>query len=1079
MQQVGDLARCPHVVRIAQDTPMRFGILGPTRAWHDDGGEVALGGPTRRALLALLLLRAGTVVPPDQLIDDLYGAGAGAPAGAAHALQSQVSRLRQTLRADATIERLPTGYQLSVRSERIDAVRFERLAEEGREALLAGEARAAAEVLRAALTLWRGPALADAAEATSTRPHVARLEERRLAAQEDRIEADLRRGAARSVLPEVRELVDRHPLRERLHVLYMRALRAEARQAEALVVFERIRERLADELGADPGPELAEVHLELLRGDRRPAAPVLPAQLTTFVGRDDDVPGVAALLGSARLVTLVGPGGAGKTRLSIEVASRRPDTCFVEISPLRDERELPPAILGALGLRDGGLFAPGSGTTPVDRLAAALADRPLLLVLDNCEHLVEPVAALAQRLLAGASELRVLATSREPLGITGEHLWPVGPLPLAAATQLFADRAAAVRPGFVVEDASAELVRRICTGLDGLPLAIELAAARMRGLELTDLAARLDDRFRLLSRGSRTAQARHRTLRAVVAWSWDLLSEAEQVMARRLSVFVGGTTVEAAARVCGFPDASEAEDLLDSLADKSLLEGTSGRYHMLATIQAYCAERLNAAGEAERLAQAHAGYFLDLATSAEPHLLRAEQLDWLAILDADQENLLAALRRRIQARDVEVAMRLLAALSSYLWIRGLRGTVAGPAVALLDLVGTDPPAGLEEAYILCGLAAAADSAGRDTWSRHRPTAEALLADRPRHRPVITFFWPVLNAGAADPQVALSVITAGVASTDPWERAVAQVEWGYPHLASGDLGAAEREFSAALAGFRSVGDRWGTAFALDALAGLSAVCSDYATALTLTDEALLLAEELNATEDLADLLCNRADYRLRAEADAPPSPDSLALARTDYDRAAEIARRAAHPTYLAAALRGRGDIAWLESDLPTARRCYEDALARFEPHWIKSIGNRVNALFGLGRVAAKVGDLAGARERFREAVEVAASGGPLHECADAVTALAEIAVREGDAATAAQLLGVAAAFRAVTVDHDSVGARVADAARTALGASGYDAAYRAGSRRGYDEALRLVGVPESVIASSPHTTMAEQVWAPPS
>src|SRR5690606_30809236 len=283
------------------------------------------------------------------------------------------------------------------------------------------------------------------------------------------------------------------------------ALHADGRTAEALVVFERVRRTLAGELGADPSPELAGLHRDLLRGEHR--APALPVPLTSFVGRDADVARVRELLASARLVTLLGPGGAGKTRLAVEVARDRPDVCLAELAAVTSGADLPRAVLAALGVRASALLTgPGHEPSPADRLAAAIGDRPLLLVLDNCEHLVAEAAALAGRLLGACPGLRVLATSREPLAVTGEHLWPV-------------------RPGLGPDEA----VTRICTALDGQPLAIELAAARMRTHDAAEIADRLagQDRFRVLTRGSRTADARHRTLRAVVEWSWDLLTDAE------------------------------------------------------------------------------------------------------------------------------------------------------------------------------------------------------------------------------------------------------------------------------------------------------------------------------------------------------------------------------------------------------------------------------------------------------------------------------------------------------------------------------------------------------------------------
>ncbi|MDL4773863.1 ATP-binding protein [Actinomadura xylanilytica] len=1023
---------------------MRFGVLGETRAWRADGSEVPLGGPARRALLALLLTRPGAPVSVDRLIDG--GAGGG------RALQSQMSRLRAALRPEAEIELTPAGYRLGVQPDDVDAWRFERQAGEGRDALRGGDPERAAGLLRAALGWWRGDAFADVADGPA-RASAERLEERRLEALEDRIDAELRTGGRLAVVPELRELVERHPLRERPRALLMRALRDEGRPAEALVAFEDARRTLADELGADPSAELGALHRELLAAPPRgPAAP--PAQLTSFVGRDAETAELGALLGTVRLVTLLGPGGVGKTRMAVEVASGEGcgEVCFVELAPVRDGAALPQALLVALGLREGGpLSAPAGPVPPLSRLVAALADRPLLLVLDNCEHLVDAVAELAHALLSACPGLRVLATSREPLGITGEHLWSVRPLEGDAAVRLFADRASAVRRGFAL-DRDRATVRRICAALDDLPLAIELAAARLRTQDLAELAAGLDDRFGLLERGARTADARHRTLRAMVAWSWDLLTDDEQRAARRFTVFAGGADAASAQAVCGVPN---VRDALESLADKSLLEVTAGRYRMLETIRAYGAERLNAAGEDDLARRAHAARFLDLARTAGPYLHGDEQLRWLPVLAADHDNLLAALRRTVEAGATGTAFRLLGSMAAYLWIRGLSAAAAGAAAALLDLVGPGAPSGLEEEYVVCALVAAADPATARAWSRHRRAAgaaiAAIAAGAGRH-PFVPFRWLMAAAEPDEAETAFALITADLGSAEPWARAAAHLISGYPELAAGDAVRAEQEFTAALAAFRSTGDRWGTALALDSLAGLAALCGDPGRAITLTDEALVLSERLGAVDDQSDLLCNRGDYRFGADPEG---------ARADYARAAALARRAGRPTYLAAALRGLGDLALHDGDPGGARRLYEDALDRFDPNWIKSVGNRTRALVGLGRVAEAGGDRAGARVLYRRAIEVAAARGALFEAARGVVALAGSALADGDPAPAATLLGAARALRGIAGDADADAPRIEAAARAELGEGPYRDAHRTGLRMGPAQVLRLTGLPESV------------------
>jgi predicted ATPase/DNA-binding SARP family transcriptional activator/tetratricopeptide (TPR) repeat protein len=1018
---------------------MRFGILGTTQAWLEDGSEVAVGGPARRALLALLLVRAGAVVSVDGLVEDLYGERA--PRDAAHALQAQVSRLRRGL-PGVTIELLPAGYRLAAGAEDVDAGRFERMAEQGRRALEGGRPREAAGILGAALGLWRGAALADVPETASARAVAQRLEELRAGAVEDRAEARLRLGEPGSapgdpgepggafagtgepggafteaggglggMIAELRELAQRHPLRERTCGLLMRALRDAGRGAEALSVFAGFRERLAGELGVDPSEELAALHVSLLRGERGPAR---PSRLTSFVGRSRDVAGVGELLARARLVTLHGPGGVGKTRLAVEAVAYRPDVCFVRLAALRDPAELPHAMLAALALREDG--------PPVARLVAALSGRSALLVLDNCEHLVQAVAELAEEVLVRCPSVRILTTSREPLGVTGEHLWPVPTLAPAAAARLFVDRAAAVRPGFAMDPGNASTIEEICRRLDGLPLAIELAASRVRTLEVAELAERLADRFAVLSRGSRTAEPRHRTLRGAVAWSWDLLSGAERTALRRASVFAGGSDLPAAARVCAV---AQVGDVLDSLVDKSLLAVDGGRYRMLDTVMAYAGERLDEAGESAAVRRVHAEYFLGLARSADARLRGAGQLSSLRVFGEERDNVRAALRWAVGARETGTALRLVAAMATHLWMSGTDTAVAAQAMAILEQLDGPPPDLVNE-YLLCVPTAAAGGSGSQVWARYGAAARsaALAADRPLH-PVTALLWSLAGTEEVTP-VVHELARRGRTSPDAWEAAAAHLIGGYPRLLEAGAEAAEREFAAAAEGFRSLGDRWGTAMALGSLAGLADLRADHARAVALSGEALGLTREVGALEELCDLLCDRGDYRLHEAAAAAQRPRettgtgtgagdrlheaAVAGARADFEEAVRLATRLGRPAHRAAAQRGLGDVARLEGDGARARRLYDEALGHFDVRWVKSAANRVGALTGLGRIAEAGGDLAGARARYLKAIEVAAGAGTLPSCARAVEALAGLARREGDAGAAGTLLEAASALR---------------------------------------------------------------------
>ncbi|WP_433331717.1 ATP-binding protein [Spirillospora sp. CA-294931] len=889
---------------------MRFGVLGAVEAWTGDGETVPLGGPRVRALLAMLLLDAGRAVSVARLVDGLYGTEGSADPE--HALQSQVSRLRRSL-PGGLVEFASGGYRLAADPGDVDVHRFERLAGDGRRAFANGDAAGADRLLREALDLWRGPALADVRRAPFAEAQAGRLDELRLTATEDRFEARLARGEYRELLAELPEAVAVHPLRERLRGQLMRALYGDGRQAEALEVYQDARRALAEELGVDPSPALQDVHLAVLNAERAltDVAPCgVPAQLTSFVGRDDDLRHVAALLRRERLVTLTGTGGVGKTRLAIEAAERESgDVCFADLSEASDAAQ---AVIGALGLREAGLVPGVSGRAgPVDRLVAGIGERRLLLVLDNCERLARDVARLVRPLLASCRGLRVLVTSRERLDVTGEALYPVAPL-ADEAVRLFADRAAAVQPGF--EPGAPETVARICRALDGLPLAIELAAARSRTLAVEEIASRLDDRFRLLSRGDRSAPPRHRTLRAVVGWSWDLLGPAERALAARLTVLRGGGTLDAVLALCG----DDAVGPLADLADKSLVELGGGRYRMLETIRAFCAEQLDP-GERERTRAAHTAYFLGLAEAAEPRLRGPDQLEWLARLDAERGNLDAALR----AAEPEPGLRLLAALSWYGQLRGLTEEYAPIATALMDAVGGEPPDGLDEEYTLCVATAAAASHDHDDELRRRLTA---LGRPVRHPSLLALRLMVLGPGFADQN-----------ASDPWSRAYARLDHGVVGFLDGDASGAGHAFEAALDEFRRIGDLWGVATALDQLAAV-----DASRATALIDEAIAAATRLGAVEDITRLLVRKGDEHL-AEGRLDDANDA-------YERAADFARRSGMPETLAGARRGLGEIAYQRGDLAEARELYELALPGCDRWSIGAEATRRRILAGLDRLA---------------------------------------------------------------------------------------------------------------------------------
>ncbi|MEU0686774.1 AfsR/SARP family transcriptional regulator [Streptomyces uncialis] len=696
---------------------VRYRILGTTQASRADGTPLPVGGARLRALLTVLALRAGRTVPVAALVDEVWGGEP--PADGTAALQALVGRLRRTLGADA-VESVERGYRLRAEPDDIDLHRFERLTGEGARALADGDPAKAAAVLDDALALWRGPALADL---PGRNGGTARTDALLLSARRDRLAAVVALGDADRALPELTALCEAHPLDEPLQALRIRALRDTGRPAQALAAYGTVRETLAERLGTDPGPELRALHDELLRppGDRTtppatprtsapqapvPQAPVpqppvppasdpgavpargnLRARLTSFVGRERDLVAIRDDLGRARLITLLGPGGAGKTRLSQEagesVAAGVPDGVWIaELAPVDDPDDVPGAVLTALGARQTVLRGAGAEeiravterhpTEPLDRLAEHCAPRRMLLILDNCEHVVGAAAHLAEYLLARCPGLTVLATSREPLGVPGESLRPVEPLPEPFAMRLFADRGAAARPGFRIADdpgAAAEICRR----LDGLPLAIELAAARLRMLTPRQIADRLDDRFRLLTSGARTVLPRQQTLRAVVDWSWELLDGDERTVLRRLSVFAGGCDLAAAEDVCG----PAALDALGSLVDKSLVVAAPGpdgpmRYRLLETVGEYAAEQLDLADDRTATERAHLVHYREVARTTDPLLRGGGQPAAIRLLTTEYENLRTALRHAVAARDEQESLCLVLSLGWFWQIRDLR-----------------------------------------------------------------------------------------------------------------------------------------------------------------------------------------------------------------------------------------------------------------------------------------------------------------------------------------------------------------------------------------------------------------------
>ena len=1110
-------------MKTAADT-MRISVLGPLEVSDPKGRPVRVGGHRVRALLILLALDAGRVIPTHALIGRLWPEARPEerPTDAANALQSLVSRLRLAFRQaglpEGLVESSPAGYRLAVPPAAVDAIAFEQQARAGGQALARGDAREAASLLRTALKHWRGSALTDVAGQEFAFAPVARLTELQATATLDRIEADLTLGAAdATMIGELRELTVADQLAERPAALLMRALAAAGRQSEALAVYQRTREHLADRLGVDPSRRLEQAYLAILRQEVPQAAPPdtpatssqpkaeqsraasgpRPANVrrppTSFVGRDDDVAGVLKRLRVERLVTLTGPGGVGKTRLAIETAARLAvPAWFAELAPVTDSAEVPYAVLGALGLRERSITPRGAEMAgdPAGRLTSALADREAVLILDNCEHVIDTAASLAARLLDDCPKVKILATSREPLQIPGETLHVVAPLaaPREAdvpeisttypAMRLFADRAAAVLPSFQLDASNAEAVASICRNLDGMPLAIELATPWLRTLTPAQLAARLDDRFALLTGGSRTALPRHQTLRAVVDWSWDLLSERERVLARRLAVFPGGVTLAAAERVCATKPGQEAIQLptsavltaLAGLVGKSLLtradplQEQEPRYRMLDTVRAYGLERLAEASEDSFTRNAYARYYLEFAETADPQLRTKTQARWFRALTAEQDNVNAAIRWAIAQDDADTALRFVRALGYY-WVQ--RGHGEADAISREVLAMTPPPLTkqLAEARVICALLAAGWNWNIDLI--REPLAEALNALNSfgtdygsdaygSFHPLVAMAEPVLMQfdGAIDQ--AQHHFERYSTSRDPWLHAMGQVYLAAYAQSLGTLDGAEDQCRAGLAELRVLGEQWGVAIALTQLAEFAELRADHATSIAAITEAARIGRELSVWGDLTYVQARLAIVHAR--------DGDLTRAReedTQVQRAVEARGGRVDTDRWVAFM--RAELAWLEGDYAEAARCCEAVLFAITPNtapWWQSLRAQVKAR--LATALLKQGDATRCHTLLTEALDAAAAWREHPALATVLDACAVYALSRShdngngtaSAEQAARLLGAAHAIRGA-FDESSLDAPPARAtAREVLGPQAFQAAYESTLTTTYKSAVAL-------------------------
>jgi predicted ATPase/DNA-binding SARP family transcriptional activator len=730
---------------------VRIQLTGGVRVTAPDGRTFAgsqLPGRQGRLVLAYLAAERRPV-PRDALAEAVWPAGP--PANWKRDLSVLASKLRALLRAvdpdrpavlvwsEGCYElRLPAGWS-------VDAGLAAARADEARRALDNGDTRAALDAATTTVSIARRPLLPDE-DATWLDRHRDRLQRARLAGLDVAAEASRERGDLAGAVAYAAEAVEVASFREDGYVTLMRLQLAAGDRAEALRTYERCRRLLADELGVDPSPATQAVFVEALRCDHPPttafrfAAPNaavsstnLPVRLTSFVGREHDTNRVAAALAAARLVTLWGVGGVGKSRLAIECAAGlasgyRDGVWQCELSRVASADAVAHALGAALRVTEGG------SPTIEGRLVEFLSGRQLLLVMDNCEHLVDAVARLVGAVLTDCPGVSVLATSRERLSVDGEHLVPVEPLPLPAsgteafgaarpaAVRLFAERAGAACHGFAITPDNAAAVADICRRLDGLPLAIELAAARLRTLSVHELADRLDQRFRLLTGGPRLASPHHRTLRATVDWSYALLDPQQRRVLEHLSVFAGTFTIDAAAAVCGDPE-DGTEDVLAALVDRSMVvadtTGTKTRFQLLETMRVYARERLEARSQAAVARSRHADHYLAVAETVTAQLYGPDEVAAAAALDADWDEMRAAHRLVLARKDTEPALRLAAALYWYA-LFGMNAEAPAWAARAVDLT---------QAHTHPLFPAATGTAGVGCWMRGDLAAATAFGTR--------------------------------------------------------------------------------------------------------------------------------------------------------------------------------------------------------------------------------------------------------------------------------------------------------------------------------------------------------------
>ena len=893
---------------------MEFRVLGPLEAVAD-GRVVALDAAKPRALLAILLLHANEPVASDRLIEDLWAGRP--PATSAKVLQTYISQLRKALGNDLIVTR-PGGYELRVEPGGLDLHQFERLVTEARES----DPSAAAQSLREAFELWRGPPLAEFAYESWAQGEIDRLGELRLSALQDRIDADLALGRHDELVGELERLVAEHPLSERLRGQLMLALYRSDRQAEALEAYRSARATLVEELGIEPGTALRRLERAIL--DQDPELDVKSAASvglvpkprvrgTSFVGRGREQREIRALLGTAevRLLTLTGPAGTGKTRLAIETATGLDaefpgGVVLVDLAPIGDADLVVTTIAGALGLTE----RQERGSLEV--LVASLRGRRVLLVLDNFEHVLDAAPVLSE-LLTDAPGLTLLVTSRAPLDLSEERIYPVPALQLpdpsrpldidrlrrTEAVRLFVARARDTRPDFALAELNADAVAALCVRLDGLPLALELAAARIKLLSPRDILERLSARLDLLKAGPGSGlPERHRTLRAAIEWSYDLLGAEEQALFTSLGVFVGGFTLDGAKAVAGDLEldvVAGVESLLNnSLLRTEPLAAGEPRFGMLETIREYALERLAERGDGQDVRRRHAGFYLTLAEAADPALLGPQQLSWLEQLDAERDNLRAALTWAAERGETEVGLRIAAPLWRY-W--QLRGSETEGREHLEQLLAQNSGSKMARAKAQSSVVSMAIMQG-DHEAVRRFGEASLLAhrqvgdDQEVARMIGHFCLSALATGDVDRANELAdegreiARRTGDLSTEMYAANTA----GYARAHRGEFDVAERLLEESVRAARQLGNVRSVANWTRALGGIALTRGDYPKARLLLEESLDIHRTLGDPWGTSHSLSRLALLSLEVhdkDASRRLAAESLAIEREVGDRPGQL------------------------------------------------------------------------------------------------------------------------------------------------------------------------------------------------